>query len=98
MSDLLLRGGRVVSPGAVCQADVLFRGERIELFGEGLDAPAGAENIDCSGVRRDTCHLSGTGAGARGVDGARLPAGTARTGSISFNNLIIIDLTRKGRT
>jgi dihydropyrimidinase len=49
MTDILVRGGTVVTADGRRRADVLCSGERIAAVGEGLDAPAGAEVIDAGG-------------------------------------------------
>src|SRR5690606_41942249 len=51
MTDMLLRGGRIV-PGdgrAPHRADVLLSGGRITAIGTDLPVPAGAEVLDASG-------------------------------------------------
>ncbi|QUQ65188.1 amidohydrolase family protein [Kutzneria sp. CA-103260] len=50
--DTLLRGGRVVDPGAGFDglADVLVSGGRIAAVGPGLDAPPGTEVVDVTGM------------------------------------------------
>ncbi len=47
---LLVRGGSVVTPEQVFDADVLVRGETIEALGRNLPAPEGAEVIDAAGM------------------------------------------------
>ncbi len=49
MKDILLTGGMVVTDGKKEVADILVRGERIELMGPSLRAPAGAEVIEAEG-------------------------------------------------
>lgn len=49
MTDILVRGGTVVTAEGRRRADVLCAGERIAAVGEGLAAPAGAEVIDAGG-------------------------------------------------
>src|SRR6266516_4867288 len=50
--DTLLRGGRVIDPGAGLDgpADVLISGGRIAAVGEDLDASPGAEITDVTGL------------------------------------------------
>ncbi len=50
--DTLLRGGRVVDPGAGFDgpADVLVSGGKIAAVGPGLDAPPGAKVVDVTGL------------------------------------------------
>ncbi len=48
MTDILIRGGTVVTAEGRRRADVLCSGERIAAVGEGLEAP-GAEVIDAGG-------------------------------------------------
>jgi len=45
--DLVIRGGRVVTPGAVVQADIAIAGGRIAALGQGLEA---AETVDAGGL------------------------------------------------
>ncbi len=47
--DLLLKGGRCVTPGGIVAADVGIRGDRIVRLGE-LDAGTAAETMDCRGL------------------------------------------------
>ncbi len=49
MSDVLVRGGTVVTESGRRRADVLLPGERIAAVGEALDAPAGAEVVEAGG-------------------------------------------------
>jgi dihydropyrimidinase len=49
MTDVLIRGGTVITADGRRRADVLCSGERIAAVGEGLDEPAGAEVIDAGG-------------------------------------------------
>ncbi|HET8633473.1 MAG TPA: dihydroorotase [Gemmatimonadales bacterium] len=50
MTQLLIRGGRVIDPAAGRdeQADVLLAGGKVEAVGQGLGAPDGAEIIDAA--------------------------------------------------
>jgi dihydroorotase len=50
--DLLLKGGRIVDPsqGIDSVGDVLLRNGKIEACGGSLNAPDGAETMDCSGL------------------------------------------------
>lgn len=48
MPDLIVRGGRVVTPRGLVDADVAIEGERISAVGKGL-APDGARVVDASG-------------------------------------------------
>jgi dihydroorotase len=50
--DLLLKGGRIVDPsqGIDSVGDVLLRGGRVESCGAIVNAPDGAETIDCRGL------------------------------------------------
>jgi cytosine/adenosine deaminase-related metal-dependent hydrolase len=54
MSQLLIKGGTVVSMdagvGTLASGDVLVEGERISAVGPRLDAPAGAEIVDATGM------------------------------------------------
>ena len=47
---LLLRGGTVVTADSESRADVLVVGETIVAVGPDLEAPAGAEIVDCGGA------------------------------------------------
>ncbi len=47
---LLLRGGTVVTAESEARADVLVVGETVAAVGPDLDAPAGAEVVDCGGA------------------------------------------------
>jgi dihydroorotase len=51
MTDILLRGGRVIDPArdADGSADVLLQGGKIAAVGGSLAAPAGAQVVDCKG-------------------------------------------------
>src|SRR5512142_324878 len=49
MTDILIRGGTVVSAEGRRRADVLCSGERIAAAGQGRGAPGGAEIIDAGG-------------------------------------------------
>lgn len=44
----LIRGGTVVTPEAMVDADVLIRGERIQAIGHDLPAPEGVEVVDAT--------------------------------------------------
>ncbi|MBM4356879.1 MAG: amidohydrolase family protein, partial [Deltaproteobacteria bacterium] len=46
----LLRGGTVVTADAESRADVLIVGERVAAIGPNLEAPGGAEVVDCGGA------------------------------------------------
>lgn len=52
MTQLLLRGGRVIDPasGRDERADVLLAGGKVEAVGQGLGTPDGAETIDAGGL------------------------------------------------
>ena len=52
MTQLLLRGGRVIDPasGRDERADVLLAGGKVEAVGQGLGTPDGAEIIDAGGL------------------------------------------------
>ena len=54
MAQLLLKGGAIVSMdpeiGTLMRGDVLVDGERIAAIGQTLQAPAGAETIDATGM------------------------------------------------
>jgi dihydroorotase len=52
MTQLLIRGGRVIDPasGRDEPADVLLAGGKVEAVGQGLGAPDGVETIDASGL------------------------------------------------
>ena len=52
MTQLLIRGGRVIDPasGRDELADVLLAGGKVEAVGRGLGTPDGAETIDASGL------------------------------------------------
>ncbi len=47
--DLLVSGGRVVSPRGESQADVLILAGRVDAVGAGLQAPAGLARLDARG-------------------------------------------------
>ena len=51
MSSILLHGGTLLDPttGDTRRADVLVTDGKIARVGDGLDAPDGAERVDCSG-------------------------------------------------
>src|SRR5690242_15979044 len=48
MSDLIVRGGCVVTPRGVIAADIAIEDARISAIGSGL--PSGREEIDASGL------------------------------------------------
>jgi dihydropyrimidinase len=48
--SILLRGGIVVTAEAETRADVLIVGETVAAVGPNLEAPAGAEIVDCGGA------------------------------------------------
>jgi allantoinase len=48
MSDLVIRGGRVVCPGGIVEADIAIGGEHIIAVGSGL--PTGSDEIDASAL------------------------------------------------
>lgn len=50
MKATLLRGGTVVTAEAETRADVLIVGETVAAVGPGLEAPAGAQVVDCGGA------------------------------------------------
>lgn len=52
VQPVLLRGGRVVDPEQELDRvlDVLLAGGRVARLGEGLEAPEGAEVVDCDGL------------------------------------------------
>ncbi|HET7601815.1 MAG TPA: dihydroorotase [Gemmatimonadales bacterium] len=52
MTQLLIRGGRVIDPavGRDEQADVLLAGGKVEAVGQGLGAPDGVEIVDAAGL------------------------------------------------
>jgi dihydropyrimidinase len=49
MTDILVRGGTVVTEGGRLRADVLCHGGRVAAVGEALEAPDGAEIVDAGG-------------------------------------------------
>jgi dihydroorotase (multifunctional complex type) len=50
MHSLLIRGGTLVTPKSVAQADVLIKGETITAVGTSLSPPAGARTVDADGL------------------------------------------------
>ncbi len=52
MTQLLIRGGRVIDPAAGRdeRVDVLLAGGKVEAVGQGLSAPDGAETFDAAGL------------------------------------------------
>lgn len=47
---ILIRGGTVVAPETLLDADVLIRGEQIQAIGQDLPAPRGAEVVDATNL------------------------------------------------
>ena len=89
---LLIANARLVNEGAVRDADVLVRGERIEKIAAGIEAPPGAEVIDAAGryllpgMIDDQVHFREPGLTAKG-DIATESAAAAAGGITSFMDM-----------